>query len=209
MKKILIIVDVQNDFCPGGSLAVDEGAHIIPAINRLSSSGLFDCIIATQDWHPAGHISFADTHGKKPFETISVAYGDQMLWPVHCVQGTPGADFHQKLDTKPVHYIIRKGYRCDIDSYSAFFENDKKTSTGLAGLIDGIEKKDACELVVAGIATDVCVFNTAIDARRILSYPNVCVVRDASEGVTQQGVYHAYEMFAKEGIRLALSKEYV
>jgi nicotinamidase/pyrazinamidase len=209
MKKVLIIVDVQNDFCPGGSLAVEEGARIIPVINTLALSNAFDVVIATQDWHPAGHISFADTHRKQPFESIQAPYGDQMLWPVHCVQGTAGAALHPDLDTRPIHYIIRKGYRREIDSYSAFFENDKVTATGLAGLIDCMVDKNNCELVITGIATDVCVFNTAVDAKKILSYPNVSVVRDASAGVTGQGTVQAYESFLKNGIGITQSAQYI
>jgi nicotinamidase/pyrazinamidase len=126
LKNVLIIVDVQNDFCPGGKLSVENGELIIPQINRLANCGQFDLIIATQDWHPENHISFATTHNSLPFEIIQVGYGDQMLWPDHCVQGSQGAKFHPLLDEKNVHFIIRKGFRRSIDSYSAFFENDKK-----------------------------------------------------------------------------------
>jgi nicotinamidase/pyrazinamidase len=207
MKKILIIVDVQNDFCPGGSLAVADGAAIIPVINRLTNSGLFDMVIATQDWHPRSHISFADTHGKNPFETISLSYGDQILWPVHCLQGEHGADFHSSLDAKPVQFILRKGYHRDIDSYSAFFENDKQTDTGLGAFINGITAENDFELTVTGIATDVCVFNTAIDARKILEYKSVSVISDACAGVTREGSDRALKDMKRSGISIKTSAE--
>ncbi|HNX60964.1 MAG TPA: bifunctional nicotinamidase/pyrazinamidase, partial [Spirochaetota bacterium] len=202
MKRFLIIVDVQNDFCPGGSLAVTGGASVIPVINGLSTSGEFDVVIATQDWHPSKHISFASTHGKHPFEAIAVPYGGQTLWPDHCVQGTHGADFHADLDIKPVQFIIRKGYRREIDSYSAFFENDKTTATGLGSLVKGIAGDDDTELIIAGIATDVCVFNTAIDARRILGFKNVSVVSDACAGVDDAGSERALTTMRHEGISI-------
>jgi nicotinamidase/pyrazinamidase len=202
MKRFLIIVDVQNDFCPGGSLAVADGNAIIPAINRLSTSGKFDMVIATQDWHPAGHISFASSHGKRPFEPIAVSYGGQMLWPDHCVQSAHGADFNPELDLKAVQYIMRKGFRKEIDSYSAFFENDKVTATGLASLIKGSAGDDDFEIVIAGIATDVCVLNTAIDARRILGFKNVLVVSDACAGVDPAGTERAIATMKHEGIEI-------
>lgn len=202
MKRFLIIVDVQNDFCPGGSLAVADGASIIPVINGLSTSGKFDVVIATQDWHPAGHVSFASTHGKHPFEAIALPYGGQTLWPDHCVQGTHGADFHADLDLKPVQFIIRKGYRKEIDSYSAFFENDKITATGLGSLVKGISGDDGAELFIAGIATDVCVFNTAVDARRILGFRNVSVVSDACAGVDDAGSARALSTMGHESITI-------
>ena len=209
MKRFLIIVDVQNDFCPGGSLAVAGGASVIPVINGLSTSGKFDVVIATQDWHPSKHISFASTHGKHPFEAIAVPYGGQTLWPDHCVQGSPGADFHADLDLKPVQFIIRKGYRKEIDSYSAFFENDKTTATGLGSLVNGIAGDDGVELFIAGIATDVCVFNTAIDARRILGFRNVSVVSDACAGVDDAGIERALTTMRHEGISIVKAADLV
>lgn len=183
MKKYLIIVDVQNDFCPGGSLAVENGDKIIMNINKLSASEKFDIVIATQDWHPRNHISFAATHHWKEFVEIEVSYGIQMLWPKHCVAGTQGAEFRPSLWQEPIHYIIRKGYRKDVDSYSAFVENDRKTKTGLGDLIDC-----GADIYVVGIATDVCVVNTAMDA---LDYGNVYVVEDACAGVTSEGAEKA------------------
>ena len=202
MKKILLVIDVQNDFCPGGSLAVEDGAKIIPAINMLMTEGSFDHIIATQDWHPVTHISFASSHNKQPFEMIDVSYGKQMLWPVHCVQGTSGADFHPALDQKPIQHILRKGYRKEIDSYSGFFENDKTTATGLHGLLTSFAPVERIELVIAGIATDVCVFNTAMDAKNILHYPDVSIAKRACAGVSESGTVNALSAMREAGILL-------
>jgi nicotinamidase/pyrazinamidase len=162
-REVLIIVDVQRDFCPGGSLAVPDGDVIVPLVNNLARR--FPHIVLTQDWHPPGHSSFASAHpGHQPFETIDVAYGEQTLWPDHCVQGTDGAAFHPGLDLPQVELIIRKGYHPGIDSYSAFRENDRQTLTGLAGYLRerGFERVTLC-----GLATDYCVFFSAIDAREV------------------------------------------
>jgi nicotinamidase/pyrazinamidase len=133
--KALLLVDIQNDFCPGGALAVPDGDSIIPTVNKLIEK--FDAIIQTQDWHPAGHHSFSSSHtGKEPFDTIELDYGTQVLWPDHCIQGSKGADFHPELNTLNSQVIIRKGFRKSIDSYSTFFENDQKTSTGLRGYLN-------------------------------------------------------------------------
>ncbi|HLY46870.1 MAG TPA: bifunctional nicotinamidase/pyrazinamidase [Stellaceae bacterium] len=160
-RAVLIVVDAQRDFCPGGALAVPEGDAIMPAINRLARQ--FRHVILTQDWHPPDHASFASAHpGRQPFDTIELGYGPQILWPDHCVQGSEGAAFHPALDTSRVELVIRKGFRAAIDSYSAFRENDRKTPTGLAGYLRerGFERVTLC-----GLATDVCVFFSAIDAR--------------------------------------------
>ena len=159
-REVLIVTDPQLDFCPGGALAVPQGDAIVPKVNRLARR--FAHVILTQDWHPAGHASFASTHpGRRPFETIEVEYGPQTLWPDHCVQGTPGAAFHPALDIPRAELIIRKGYHPTIDSYSAFRENDRKTPTGLASYLRerGFERVTLC-----GLATDFCVFFSAIDA---------------------------------------------
>jgi nicotinamidase/pyrazinamidase len=159
-REVLIIVDVQNDFCPGGALAVPEGDAIVPAVNRLA--GEFAHVVLTQDWHPAGHWSFASAHpGHQPFETIEASYGAQTLWPDHCVQGTPGAAFHPSLAAAHAELILRKGFRRPIDSYSAFRENDRHTATGLAGYLRerGFERVTLC-----GLATDYCVLYSALDA---------------------------------------------
>ncbi len=158
--KALIVIDVQNDFCPGGKLAVADGDAILPAVNRLI--GEFEHVVLTQDWHPAGHSSFASSHpGKAPFEDIDMPYGRQTLWPEHCVQGTEGAAFHPALGWTKAEMVIRKGFRAGIDSYSAFFENDHKTPTGLGGYLKerGIDTVTLC-----GLATDYCVAYSALDA---------------------------------------------
>jgi nicotinamidase/pyrazinamidase len=163
MTQALIVIDVQNDFCPGGLLAVADGDTIIPRINALLAQ--YPVRVLTQDWHPANHTSFAANHpGAAAFSMISMPYGPQVLWPVHCVIGTHGAAFHKDLHTDPADLIIRKGYRTAIDSYSAFFENDHTTSTGLHGYLRsrGVES-----LMIAGLATDYCVAYSALDARRL------------------------------------------
>ena len=160
---LLLIVDVQNDFCPGGALAVANGDAVVPIINRLIER--FDHVALTQDWHPKGHSSFAASHpGARPFETIDMPYGQQTLWPDHCVQGTPGATFHPQLETTRAEMVIRKGFRPDIDSYSAFYENDRRTPTGLAGYL---RERGLCRIFLVGLATDYCVCHSAVDARRI------------------------------------------
>ena len=160
-RDVLIVTDSQVDFCPGGALAVPEGDAIMPVINRLARR--FAHVVVTQDWHPPGHISFASAHpGKKPFETIEVDYGPQTLWPDHCVQGTAGAAFHPALDLPNVELVIRKGYHPAIDSYSAFRENDRKTPTGLTGYL---RERGLTRVTLCGLATDFCVFFSAIDAR--------------------------------------------
>ncbi len=161
-NDFLLIVDVQNDFCPGGALAVKDGDGVVPVVNELAPR--FRHVGLTQDWHPRGHQSFASAHpGRKPFETIVVAYGQQTLWPDHCVQDTPGAAFHPKLHVPQAELIIRKGFDPAIDSYSAFYENDHATPTGLAGYL---RERKLSHLWLAGIATDYCVAWSALDARR-------------------------------------------
>ena len=160
-RDVLIVTDPQVDFCPGGALAVPEGDAIMPVINRLARR--FAHVVVTQDWHPPGHTSFASAHpGKHPFETIEVDYGPQTLWPDHCVQGTAGAAFHPALDLPNVELVIRKGYHPAIDSYSAFRENDRKTPTGLTGYL---RERGLTRVTLCGLATDFCVFFSAIDAR--------------------------------------------
>ena len=159
---LLLVIDVQNDFCPGGALAVPEGDQVMPVINRLA--GGFRHIAMTQDWHPAGHQSFASSHpGKQPFETTALDYGEQVLWPDHCVQDSPGAAFHADLDLPGAEIVIRKGFRQAIDSYSAFYENDRKTPTGLGGYL---RERGFTKLYLCGLATDFCVYYSALDARR-------------------------------------------
>ena len=159
-SEALVVIDVQNDFCPGGALAVADGDAILPLVNQLIAR--FEHVALTQDWHPAGHSSFASTHaGKAPFETIAMPYGAQTLWPDHCVQGTKGADFHPSLEWTKADLVIRKGFRKAIDSYSAFFENDRATPTGLAGYL---RERGIGKITLCGLATDFCVAFSALDA---------------------------------------------
>lgn len=160
MTKALIVIDVQNDFCPNGALAVAGGDDIIGGINSLMAG--FETVALTQDWHPADHASFADNHaGAAPFSQINMPYGPQVLWPRHCVQGSAGAAFHAALNTDHAHMIIRKGFRAQIDSYSAFFENDRSTPTGLHGYL---QSRGVKEVVLVGLALDYCVAYSALDA---------------------------------------------
>jgi nicotinamidase/pyrazinamidase len=158
---VLLIVDVQNDFCPGGALAVPQGDEIVPLVNRIAAG--FAHVVLTQDWHPPGHSSFASAHpGKHPFGTIELPYGTQVLWPDHCVQGTAGAEFHPALDVPHAELVLRKGFVPAIDSYSAFRENDRKTPTGLASYL---RERGLIRITTVGIATDYCVLYSALDAR--------------------------------------------
>lgn len=180
-REVLIVVDPQRDFCPGGALAVPDGDAVMPVLNRLAQQ--FAHVILTQDWHPPGHASFASAHPRKnPFDTIEMPYGPQTLWPDHCVQGTDGAAFHPALDIPHAELVIRKGFHAGIDSYSAFRENDHKTATGLAGYLRerGIERVTLC-----GLATDYCVLYSALDARAA-GFP-ARVALDACRGIDLHG----------------------
>jgi nicotinamidase/pyrazinamidase len=158
----LLVVDVQNDFMPGGALAVPRGDEIVPLVNRIAAN--FAVVVLTQDWHPAGHASFASSHpGRKPYDTVRLAYGEQVLWPEHCVQGTPGAAFHAGIEIPHAQLVIRKGHHRKVDSYSAFLEADRKTRTGLDGYL---KSRGVKRVFCAGLATDFCVAWTAMDARR-------------------------------------------
>jgi len=160
---LLLVIDVQNDFCRDGRLAVADGDDVVPVVNRLAQR--FDHIVLTQDWHPQGHSSFATSHpGRAPFESMEMPYGQQTLWPDHCVQGTPGAAFHGDLLVERAELILRKGFRSSIDSYSAFYENDRRTPTGLAGYL---RDRHLQRLFLVGLATDYCVHYSAVDARRL------------------------------------------
>lgn len=197
---VLLIVDVQNDFCPGGALAVPEGDAVVPAINRLA--GRFAHVLLTQDWHPPGHRSFASAHpGAAPFDTVEAPYGAQTLWPDHCVQGTPGADFHEDLDTTRAELIVRKGFRPEIDSYSAFYENDRATPTGLAGYL---RARGFTRLVLAGLATDFCVHFSAVDAVRD-GFAAV-VIEDACRAIDLDGsLGKARQAMAQAGVVLSVA----
>jgi nicotinamidase/pyrazinamidase len=161
-SDVLLVIDVQNDFCPGGALAVPRGDAVVPVVNRLGRR--FQHVVLTQDWHPPGHSSFASTHpGRASFETIDLAYGAQTLWPDHCVQGSDGAAFHRDLHLPHAELVVRKGFRRAIDSYSAFYENDRRTPTGLSGYL---RERGFTRVFLAGLATDFCVRFSAVDARR-------------------------------------------
>jgi nicotinamidase/pyrazinamidase len=180
-KSVLIVVDVQNCFLPGGSLAVKDGEQVIPVINRIAKS--FANVVMTQDWHTPGHVSFASAHeGKRPFDVIKLKYGDQVLWPDHCVQGTAGADIDKDVAIPQAQLLIRKGYHKDMDSYSAFFEADHETPTGLGGYL---KQRGLDTVFVTGLATDFCVAWTAMDARR--SGFTTFVIEDACRGIDIQG----------------------
>lgn len=180
-SEALIVIDVQNDFCPGGALAVADGDAILPLVNGLIAR--FEHVVLTQDWHPAGHSSFASSHsGKAPFEMIDMPYGPQTLWPDHCVQGTKGAEFHPALEWNRAELVIRKGFRKGIDSYSAFFENDHTTPTGLAGYL---RERGIGKIMLCGLATDFCVAFSALDAIR--SGFETQVMLDACRGIDLGG----------------------
>lgn len=204
--QALIIVDVQNDFCPGGRLAVAEGDRVVPVINHLARR--FSLVVATQDWHPADHVSFASRHpGRTPLESVLLSDGiTQVLWPDHCVQGTTGADLHPALDQRPIRLMIRKGANRELDSYSAFFENDRKTPTGLASYLRGLGYE---ELLLAGLTTDYCVRYSALDAVG-LGF-SVTVVTDAVQGVGQPvgSVESALEEMRAAGVLMRRSEEVI
>lgn len=196
-QDVLLIIDVQNDFCPGGALAVPDGNAVIPVIHRAAQ--LFQHIILTQDWHTADHFSFASAHpGKQPFEQIETTYGPQTLWPDHCVQGTRGAAFHPALQLTTAELILRKGFHRNIDSYSAFFENDRTTPTGLAGYL---RERGLTRVFLAGLAYDYCVGYSALDAQR-LGFQAV-ILRDACRSIDLHGSVAAIEHdFAQVGVQL-------
>ena len=177
----LIVVDVQNDFCPGGALEVKQGDEIVPLVNQLARK--FENVVVTQDWHPPGHISFASSHaGRKPFETKRLRYGEQVLWPDHCVQGTRGAALHDALDVKHTQLVIRKGFHPKVDSYSGFLEADRKTKTGLDGYL---RSRGVKRVYCVGLATDFCVAWTALDARRFRF--DAVVIEDACRAIDNAG----------------------
>jgi len=193
---VLIVVDIQNDFCPGGALAVPRGDEVVPIVNALARR--FRHVLLTQDWHPRGHLSFASSHpGAAPYQTIEVAYGQQVLWPDHCVQGSKGAAFRADLDIPHAELVLRKGYHREIDSYSAFFENDRKTRTGLSGYLG---ERGFRRVFLAGLAFDFCVRYSAEDARR--EGFDVVVIEDACRGIDIDGSMAAtHTLFGAIGIR--------
>ena len=199
----LLIVDVQNDFLPGGSLAVPDADTIIPIINKISEN--FDLVVATQDWHPEGHSSFASQHqGKEPFEQIELNGNAQTLWPDHCVQGSHGAEFDKNLNLKPVEAIFRKGTNLEIDSYSGFYDNNHEKSTALA---DYLRAKQIDEIYICGLAADVCVYFTALDALQedFTTY----LITDATKGLDDQAIAADLDDIKKKGGKLVEAKDLV
>lgn len=194
---VLLVVDVQNDFCPAGALAVAEGDAVIAPIQRAAS--LFQHVILTQDWHPAHHSSFASSHpGKQPYESVELSYGTQTLWPDHCVQSSNGAEFHADLHLPQAELILRKGFDPEIDSYSAFFENDRTTPTGLAGYL---ADRALTRVFLAGLAYDYCVGYSALDARRLGL--QAYVLRDACRAIDLKGSVTAIEAeMARAGVHI-------
>jgi len=198
--KTLVIIDVQRDFCPGGALAVENGDAVVPIINRLQPK--FPLRVLTQDWHPSDHASFAANHeGAEPFSMTEMPYGAQVLWPSHCIQGTQGAEFHPDLETNGAAVTIRKGFRPEIDSYSAFFENDHKTPTGLTGYL---KDQGVTSLAMVGLATDFCVRFSAVDAAK-LGF-EVTLIEDACRAIDMDGsLAEAMKDMANHGVTLAQS----
>lgn len=195
--RALLVIDVQNDFCPGGRLAVPKGDEVVPIINGLMDG--FDHVLFTQDWHPKGHFSFASSHdGREPYDTVELDYGEQILWPDHCVQGSDGAEFHPSLRVDRGELIIRKGFRPEIDSYSAFFENDQETPTGLTGYL---RERGIDTLYLVGLATDFCVHWSAVDGRK--QDFDVYVVRDATRAIDTNGsLDHAMKRIREAGAEI-------
>lgn len=203
--KALLLIDIQNGFCPGGNLAVPDGDAVVPVANRLIREGGYDVIVASQDWHPANHGSFASQHpGKAPFEMGELSGEPQVMWPDHCVQETVDADFHPDLDMDAVDYIQQKGENPAVDSYSAFRDNDHAALTGLAGYL---KAQLVNELDVCGLATDYCVKFSALDARDMLPDVKVRFVSDASRGIDPQGVKDAITQMRARGVGIVTSEE--
>ena len=198
---VLLVIDVQNDFLPGGALAVPRGDEVLPLVNRLMQA--FDNVVITQDWHPAGHISFATTHSAKPFDAISLPYGEQTLWPDHCVQGSPGARLHDELAVDNALLILRKGANANLDSYSAFTEADGKTTTGLAA---ALKARGIRRVFVCGLATDFCVAYSAVDARK--ADFETFVIEDACRAIDANGSLEAaWARMNSAGVRRVLARE--
>lgn len=201
-RDALVVIDVQNDFCPGGALAVADGDAVVPVANALIRR--FEHVVLTQDWHPPGHRSFASSHpGRAPFETIELDYGAQTLWPDHCVQGSRGAEFRADLEANRAELVIRKGFRPGIDSYSAFYENDRATPTGLAGYL---RDRGFARVFLCGLATDYCVAYSALDARRL--HFDTVVLLDACRAIDLGGsLEQALAAMRKAGVVLTQSAE--
>lgn len=203
--KALLLVDIQNGFCPGGNLAVPQGDEIVEVANRLIREGGYDVIVASQDWHPANHGSFASQHpGKNAFDMGELSGQPQVMWPDHCIQGTPDAEFHPDLDTDAFDYVQQKGENPAVDSYSAFRDNDRAALTGLAGYL---KAQQVTELDVCGLATDYCVKFSALDAREMLPDMKVRFVADASRGIDPRGVTEAIEEMKARDVAIVASSD--
>lgn len=200
MTKALLLIDIQNGFCPGGNLPVAEGDAVVPVANRLMASGAYDLIVASQDWHPANHGSFASQHpGKKPFDMGELSGQPQVMWPDHCVQETADADFHPDLDTTRIDFVQRKGENPLVDSYSAFRDSDKAALTGLA---EWLKNKDVTELDIMGLATDYCVKFSALDAVDMLPGIKVRLIEDGCRGIDPEGVKDAMDAMRAAGVAI-------
>ncbi|MBV2182976.1 MAG: bifunctional nicotinamidase/pyrazinamidase [Rhizobium sp.] len=205
MTKALLLIDIQNGFCPGGNLPVADGDKVVPVANALMNSGRYDLIVASQDWHPANHGSFASQHpGAKPFDMGELGGKPQVLWPDHCVQGTPDAAFHPGLDLSTVAHVQKKGENPAVDSYSAFRDNDRAALTGLADYLKG---KSVTELDVMGLATDYCVKFSALDAVDMLPGVSVRFIEDGSRGIDPKGIKAAIEEMKCAGIAVVSSRD--
>lgn len=203
--KALLLIDIQNGFCPGGNLPVAHGDEIVPVANQLIEGGGYDVIVASQDWHPENHGSFASRHpGKKPFDMGELSGQPQVMWPDHCVQGTPDAEFHPDLNVEAVDYIQQKGENPAVDSYSAFRDNDQAAITGLAGYL---RAQQVTELDLCGLATDYCVKFSALDAVEMLPGVKVRFIEDASRGIDPEGVKSAIAEMRAKGIGIVTSKD--
>jgi nicotinamidase/pyrazinamidase len=200
-RDALVVVDVQNDFCPGGALAVGDGDAVVAVINALAPR--FRNIAVTQDWHPPGHVSFASTHGRQPFDTITLSYGVQVLWPDHCIQGSAGADFHPRLDLRGAQAIVRKGFHGGVDSYSGLMEADRETRTGLGAYL---RERGIRRVFLSGLATDFCVAWTALDARA--AGFDVVLIEDACRAIDVDGsLARAMADMTEAGVVLAMAAD--
>ena len=205
MTKALLLIDIQNGFCPGGNLPVADGDAVVPVANALMKSGRYDLIVASQDWHPANHGSFASQHpGARPFELGELSGKPQVLWPDHCVQGTADAEFHPGLDISAIAHVQKKGENPAVDSYSAFRDNDRAALTGLAGYL---KQKGVTELDLMGLATDYCVKFSALDAVDMLPGVKVRFIEDGSRGIDPQGVKAAIDEMKSAGVATVSSRD--
>ncbi|MGL3605151.1 bifunctional nicotinamidase/pyrazinamidase [Rhizobium sp. G187] len=205
MTKALLLIDIQNGFCPGGNLPVAEGADIVPIANSLMNSGHYDLVVASQDWHPANHGSFASQHpGKAPFDMGELSGQPQVMWPDHCVQGTPDAEFHPELNVSAIEYVQRKGENPAVDSYSAFRDNDRSALTGLAAYL---RDRNVTELDIMGLATDYCVQFSALDAVDMLPGVKIRLIADGCRGIDPKGVDDALSAMHAAGVEIIQSSD--